>query len=428
MHPVAVDSLKTVAQVMTSGVVTVEAGRTVADAAALMLDRRVNLLPVVDGEGLVGLVTMRELLRALPYRPVVEVMRRDVATASSSMPIAAAYMVMEEQRVGQLPVVDDGRVVGLITIEGILRELGLPIDPLTELPWGAALRQRAVEYLKGGREIAIIFLDLDNFGLTNKQFGHVAGDRWIRAVAETLRAAIDPTRDLLCRYGGDEFAILTTRRRDEAEALGQRTLEAVSALRLSGPMAEFVLTASLGFAGGKRTTERQDVHFEATVDDLITLASRQSTQAKLQKSERASTTAGASALEPRLRLRRVSLSTVDDQVTATVELSLGTDRYVGEAQDLSLSKDAYRLLADATVAAINRALPAPWQVVVEDVLVIRAEPANVAAVTVRLEQAGETTDRCAGYVPARGGDVQAVVKATLQAINRRVGRILAGSN
>ncbi len=422
--------MKTVAQVMTSDVVTVEAGRTVTDAAALMLDRRVGVLPVVDGEALVGLVTMRELLRALPYRPVVEVMRRDVATASSNMPIAAAYMLMEEQRVGQLPVVDDGRVVGLITIEGILRELGLPIDPLTELPWGAAVRQRAVEYLKGGREIAIIFLDLDNFGLTNKQFGHVAGDRWIKAVAETLRAAIDPTRDLLCRYGGDEFAILTTRRRDEAEALGQHTLEAVSALRLSGPMAEFVLTASLGFAGGKRTTERQDVHFEATVDDLITLASRQSTQAKLQKSERASitTTAGASALEPRLRLRRVSLSTVDDQVTASVELSLGADRYVGEAQDLSLSKDAYRLLADATVAAINRALPAPWQVVVEDVLVIRAEPANVAAVTVRLEQAGETTDRCAGYVPARGGDVQAVVKATLQAINRRVGRILAGSD
>ncbi len=419
--------MKTVAQVMTSDVVTVDTDRTVADAAALMLDRRVSLLPVVDGEGLVGLLTMRELLRALPYRPVVEVMQRDVATASSTMPIAAAYMLMEERRVGLLPVVDGGRVVGLITIEGILRELGLPVDPLTELPWSAALRQRAVEYLKGGREIAILFLDLDNFGQANKQFGHVAGDRWIKAVADTLRAAIDPSGDLLCRYGGDEFAILTTRRRDEAEALGQRTLEAVSALRLSGPMAEFVLTASLGFAGGKRTTERQDVHFEATVDDLITLASRQSTQAKLRKSERASTSAGAFATEPRLRLRRVSLSSVDDQVTASVELSLGNDRYVGEAQDLSLSKDAYHLLAEATVAAINRALPAPWQVAVEDVHLFRSEPVNVAAVTVRLEQAGATTDRHAGYVPAHGGDVQAVVKATLQAINRRVGRILAGS-
>ncbi len=418
--------MKTVAQVMSSDVVTVEAGRTVADAAALMLDRRVSLLPVVDGEGLVGLLTMRELLRALPYRPVVEVMQRDVATASRDMPITAAYMLMEEQRIGQLPVVDEGRVVGLITIEGILRELGLPVDPLTELPWGAALRQRAVEYLKYGREIAIIFLDLDNFGQANKQFGHVAGDRWIKAVAEALRATIDPTRDLLCRYGGDEFAILTTQLRHEAEALGRRTLEAVSALRLSGPMAEFVLTASMGFAGGKRTTERQDVHFEATVDDLITLASRQSTQAKLQKSERTLRTAAVYAFESRLRLRRVSLSMVDDQVTASVELSLGADRYVGEAQDLSLSKDAYHLLAEAAVKAINQALPRPWQVVVEDVRLIRAEPVNVAAVTVRLEQDGEVTDRGAGYVPASGGDVQAVVKAALQAINRRVGRILAG--
>ncbi len=417
--------MKTVAQVMTTGVVTVGVGRKVADATALMLDGHVSVLPVVDGDRLVGLITMRDLLRALPYRPVAEVMQPDVTAVTGDMPITGAYMLMEDQRVGQLPVVDQGRIVGLITMEGILRELGLPVDPLTELPWGAALRRRAVEDLKTGHEIAIIFLDLDNFGLANKRFGHVIGDRWIKAVAEALRVTIDASQDLLCRYGGDEFAVLTTRRRDEAEALGRAAVEAIGALRLADAPAEFVLTASMGFAGGKRTTERQDVHFEATIDDLITMASRQSTQAKLEKAGRGLLAAAVrAAAEPRLRLRRVSLSVVDEEVKAAVELSLGDHHYEGEARGLNLGMDAWRLLAEATVRAVNQALPSPWRAVVDQVRLIRAEPTNLAVAEVRLEREGETSDRCSGYVPANADAGQAVVKATLQAVNRRVGRIL----
>ena len=49
---------------MTSPAVTIEPGRTVAEAAAVMLDRRVNRLPVVDGGRLVGIVTRADLVRA----------------------------------------------------------------------------------------------------------------------------------------------------------------------------------------------------------------------------------------------------------------------------------------------------------------------------------------------------------------------------
>ncbi len=53
-----------------------------------MLDHNVSILPVVNSERMVGLITMRDLLRALPYRPVVDVMQPGVPTASPSMPIA----------------------------------------------------------------------------------------------------------------------------------------------------------------------------------------------------------------------------------------------------------------------------------------------------------------------------------------------------
>jgi diguanylate cyclase (GGDEF)-like protein len=416
--------MKSVEQVMTTDVATVDAGKTVSDAIALMLDHDISVLPVVNEKRLVGLITMRDLLRTLPYRPVVDVMQRDVATASASMPITSAYVLMEEQRVGQLPVVDQDRVVGLITREGILRELGLPIDPLTELPWAAALRERAVNYLKDGLEVAIIFFDLDNFGQVNKQSGHVAGDRYIEAVAEALLVTIDPSQDLLCRYAGDEFAILTTRRRDDAEAMGQRALEAIGAVRPPGAAPDFTLTASMGIAGGKRTTEREDVHFEATVDDLITIASRQTTRAKVEKSGRNPLGVEGPAAEPRLHLQRVGLSTVYGEVTATVELSLGPNRHLGEVKGPGLGMAPWRLLAYAAVQAVHQILPDGWKAAIGEVRVIPTSAGSLVAVTLYLGSAEGTPDRYAGCVLVDGDVGPAVVKATLQAVNRRLGRLL----
>jgi len=417
--------MKTVEQVMTTGVATIDAGRNVADAVALMLDHETNAIPVVEDARLVGLVTMRELLRALPYRPIRDVMQREVSTVSSHTPITSAFSLMESRHVTQLPVVDDGRMVGLITTEAILRALDRPLDPLTELPWAVTLRERAIEYLKAGREVALIFLDLDNFGQVNKQLGHVAGDNVIKAIARALLGLTDASFDLLCRYAGDEFAILTTRRRDQAEALGRRAIEVIGALPVPGAAAGFRISASMGTAGGKRTTERQDVHFEATVDDLITIASRQTTQAKGEKSRHMLVgAAGATGREMRLFLSRVTLTNQAGQLTAEVELGLGSQRFSGEASGPELGDSEVRLLAAAAVQAINRALAEGWRAAVADVRVIRTATDTQVTAIVDLGFIGGIEDRHAGTVLASHGIATAVVRATLKAVNRRVGLML----
>jgi diguanylate cyclase (GGDEF)-like protein len=417
--------MKTLEQVMRHDVPTIGAGQTVADAVALLSKSDATALPVIEDGRLVGVITLRDLIRALPYRPVAEVMPRELVTAPPDMPLAAAYVLMEDRRITHLPVVEHDRLVGIVTREDVLGELGRPVDPLTDLPWSTTLRERAEQMLRSGHEIALLFLDLDNFGQVNKQLGHVMGDRLIKAVAKALAAQVDPSRDLLCRYGGDEFAILTTRPRDQAEALGRRALEAIASVEVPGGRTDLALSASLGIAGGKRTTERPDVHVGATIDDLITIASLQSTQTKIEKARvRAPLAEAAGGRQPRLRLQRFEFSVEGPKASATVHMSLG-DRHVhGEARGSSLGNVPLTLLAEATVAAVNQVLPDGWTTAVDQVRLMQAPPDTIVIVTVLLSNGGTPSERHTGACLVGPDQGAGAVKATLHALNRRLGKII----
>lgn len=84
-------------------------------------------------------------------------------------------------------------------------------DPLTKLANRVLFRNRVEHALKGidrhQADVAVMFLDLDNFKTINDTLGHAAGDELLISVAERLRACLRAS-DTPARLGGDEFAVL----------------------------------------------------------------------------------------------------------------------------------------------------------------------------------------------------------------------------
>ena len=115
--------------VMVSDVITVEAETTVRQAVDLMNKHEIGCLIVVDEEEKpVGILTERDLLRRVlakrkdPVRvKVSQVMSKPLVTGTPHMDLEAAARLMFNKKIKKLPVVENGQLVGLVTLTDMVR-------------------------------------------------------------------------------------------------------------------------------------------------------------------------------------------------------------------------------------------------------------------------------------------------------------------
>jgi diguanylate cyclase (GGDEF)-like protein/PAS domain S-box-containing protein len=125
-------------------------------------------------------------------------------------------------------------------------------DPLSGLPNRALFMDRLEHALtranRRGSKVAVLFMDLDNFKITNDSLGHQKGDQLLVAVADRLKACLR-SEDTAARFGGDEFTVLIEEVDEVSDAV--RVAERI-AENLQRPFAldqyEVFFTISIGIA------------------------------------------------------------------------------------------------------------------------------------------------------------------------------------
>ncbi|HSH64123.1 CBS domain-containing protein [Methyloceanibacter sp.] len=152
------------ADIMTTQVVTIAPDATAKDAAEQMLASRISALPVVDASGkLLGIVSEGDLVRraelgtararswwlelltpnrtlATDYvkahgQKVSELMTRDIVAAKPDTPIADIALMLEENAIKRVPIVDKGRLVGIVSRANLIQALaGKPAKQKAKKP------------------------------------------------------------------------------------------------------------------------------------------------------------------------------------------------------------------------------------------------------------------------------------------------------
>lgn len=116
-----------VADLMAARPVTLGPDRSIREAAAAMRDARVSSLGIVEGERFLGIVTTRDMTHKVlaggidPAGPVAQVMTADPVSLPPSALGSDILHLMLERRIGHLPVVEDGRLVGMVTQTDLTR-------------------------------------------------------------------------------------------------------------------------------------------------------------------------------------------------------------------------------------------------------------------------------------------------------------------
>ncbi len=152
-----------------------------------------------------------------------------------------------------------------------------------------SLQQEWLRSARRGRPLACVLVDIDHFKQYNDCYGHVAGDDCLRRVASLLRACVGRSGESVCRYGGEEFALLLV---DcdlaGAQVVAQRCLDSLrlAAIEHSASPVRATVSLSIGVAACVADARQSASQLVEQADRALYQA-KQAGRARLVCSERA---------------------------------------------------------------------------------------------------------------------------------------------
>jgi CBS domain-containing protein len=119
-----------VRDIMTKNVVTIASDKTALDAAKLMAEKGISSLIVVKNGNPEGIITERDFIKKICVKElqvaqikIINIMSKIQTIAEPDTPIEVAVQRMVNRRIRRLPILQDGRVVGIITVTDLARHL-----------------------------------------------------------------------------------------------------------------------------------------------------------------------------------------------------------------------------------------------------------------------------------------------------------------
>lgn len=216
-----------VSNIMTRTVFTINAEDGVRKAERIMDEKGIGCLPVYDDACLVGIITSKDIRKTHPNRIVADAMTSSIVSIEPDTSIWEAHRILEKHNIERLLVIEANNLVGIITKASLMCELGKHIDLLTGLYKSEYINNKISELFMEGLEVSLIFIDLDKFGIIDKKYGHVVGDIILTEVSNILIQSA-PDEVHICRYGGDEFVLITPFHIDKCKLVAENILSLIS--------------------------------------------------------------------------------------------------------------------------------------------------------------------------------------------------------
>jgi len=116
--------------IMIRDVITISPDKTAQDAARLMAEHGIGSVVVMDSDKVIGIITERDLVRKVCAKDIPsskvkiqDIMSTPIITAEPDLPIEAAVQRMFNNKIRRLPIVENGRLVGIVTISDIAKHM-----------------------------------------------------------------------------------------------------------------------------------------------------------------------------------------------------------------------------------------------------------------------------------------------------------------